>query len=120
MTNCLSQYATTGEARVARKLVKAMLDAGYTVSVNDGEEWTVKRAWRLKTVLDALASTDADTLRIRNAAGESCGTFYLVWGNDPSGEELIADHSDNADCEALYATAHGAAIVTVPAWHGEA
>ena len=104
--NCLHRYAHIGEARVARKLVKAMLDAGYTVSVNDGEEWTVKRAWRLKTVLDALASTEADTLRIRNAAGESCGTFYLVWGNDPSGEELIADHSDNEVCERMYKAAH--------------
>jgi len=92
---------TAGERRVASRLVRAALDAGYSISVNDGEEWTVKRALKAKPVLEALATTGEDTLRIRDADGDSCGTFYLVWGNDEDGSELIADHTDNDACNAL-------------------
>lgn len=105
--NCLNKYATTGEARVARKLVKAALDAGYLISVNDGEEWTVKRSSSHPAVVDALATTGEDRLLMRlPVSGDVVGSFWLIYGNDPSGEELIADHSDNDACEALYKAAH--------------
>ena len=123
MTNTLSKYATAGEARVARKLVRAALAAGYAISVNDGEAWTVKRSTREREILDALATTGEDWLRLYlPATGESAGTFQLIYGNDPDGSELIADHTDNNTCAALYEAAHSAAPVTVaaPAWHGEA
>lgn len=107
MTNCLNRYATTGEARTARKLVKAALAAGYTISVNDGEEWTVKRSTREREIIDALATTGQDRLLLRlPASGDVAGSFWLIYGNDESGEELIADHSDNETCEALYRAAH--------------
>lgn len=105
--NCLNKYTTAGEARVARKLVKAALDAGYLISVNDGEEWTVKRSTNANTILDALATTEADLLRLRlPVSGDVVGSFWLIYGNDPSGDELIADHTDNENCERLYRAAH--------------
>jgi hypothetical protein len=111
MPNTLTQYATAGEARVARKLVKAALAAGYTVSVNDGEEWTVKRSTRETEILDALATTDEDRLLLRNPTandiGDIIGSFWLIYGNDESGEELISDHTDNDICDRLYRAAHG-------------
>ena len=111
MPNSLSQYATTGEARVARKLIRAALAAGYTVSVHDGEEWTVKRSIREADILDALATTDEDRLLMRsptaNDIGEVVGSFWLVYGNDENGEELISDHTDNEACDRLYRAAHG-------------
>jgi hypothetical protein len=126
--NSLSQYATAGEARVVRKLVKAAIAAGYSVSVNDGGEWTVKRSTSTKTIFDALATTGEDTIRIsaadpsKTTGWHGAGSFWLIYGNDPSGEELISDHSDNAVCEALYEAAHSAAPISIsqPAWMGEA
>jgi hypothetical protein len=112
MTNTLSKYATAGEARVARKLVRAALAAGYAISVNDGEEWTVRRSTSQKAIFDALATTGEDYIRITaadpsNTVGwHSAGTFELIYGNDPSGEELIADHTDNEVCNALYASVY--------------
>lgn len=98
-----ARFATTGERRVARKLVKALLDRGYVVSVNDGYEWTVKQTGHLKTVLDALCTTGEDRLSFRVAGSDvSGGTFLLIWGNEESGEELIADHSDNETTAAIY------------------
>jgi len=105
--NCLNRYATAGEARTARKLVKAALDAGYLISVNDGEEWTVKRSSSHSAVVDALATTGQDRLLLRRPiSNDVVGSFWLIYGNDPSGEELISDHSDNDTCEALYKAAY--------------
>jgi hypothetical protein len=101
----LDLYAGKEEAAVARRLVRAALGKGYKVSVNDGEEWTVKQSTDRNTILAALATTGADTLRIRSAEGESLGSLYLVYQNGP-GDELIADHSDNEAMTELYKLAN--------------
>ena len=107
MPNSLSQYATTGEARAARKLIRAALAEGWTVSVNDGEETTVRRSSREREIIDALCTTGEDVITIHlPVGGKPAGTFWLIYGNDPSGEELISDHSDNENCERLYKAAY--------------
>ena len=92
MTTTALQYATYHEARIARKIVKDALANGWTISVNDGEEWTVKNSTDSRTILEAMCSTDSDVLRLRDAAGEAIGNIWLVWGND---EDLISDHTDS-------------------------
>jgi hypothetical protein len=94
-------YTTAGERGVATRLVRAAIHAGYTVSVYDGEEYTVKRSRLERQILEALASTEEDTLLIRDSAGERIGALVLIWGNDPDGEELIADYTDKPEIEAL-------------------
>ena len=47
----LKLYATTGEARTARKLVKLALAQGWSISVNDGYETTVTRSTRELEIL---------------------------------------------------------------------
>lgn len=89
----------TVERRIVGRLVDAGLSMGYSVSVNDGEEWTVKRSSNRKEIMDALATTDSDTLRFHTSGGDRVGGFFLVWGND---EDVISDHSDNEACEALF------------------
>jgi hypothetical protein len=112
MTNSLTQYATAGEARVVRKLVTAAIAAGYCISVSDGDEWTVKRSTSTRVIFDALATTGEDTIRISAAdpwqttGRHGAGSFRLIYDNDPSGEEVIADYTANDVCEALYAAAH--------------
>jgi hypothetical protein len=95
--------------RYVRKLVAEAIAKGYHLSVNDGEEWTVKLSTDAKEVIAALASTDMDTLRVRGAEytddegrrrRELVGDFLLVWGLDD--DETIADHTDNQACTELY------------------
>ena len=43
--------------------------------------------------MDALCSTDGDTLLVRDAHGHKLGTILLIWGNSP--EEVVCDHTDN-------------------------
>lgn len=102
-----SQYTTRGERKVATKLVRAALADGYSISVHDGEEWTVSRATRAYDVLDALATTGEDTLRLINAKGDYAGSFYLIWGNAADGSELICDFTANDFCEGLWKQALG-------------
>lgn len=82
----------------ARKVIRAALAAGYSVSVYDGEEWALKRATTFNEINKAIASTDCDVLRFCNAAGEAVGSVTLIWGNE---DDVISDWSDNAAMEAL-------------------
>jgi hypothetical protein len=99
----LDRYATKGEARAARSLIHHALRIGYCVSVNDGEEWTVKASTDRNEILSALASTGWDLVRCAKGGGDDkvVAVFNLVWGNDPTGEELVADCTDNAAAEEL-------------------
>ena len=94
------EHATPGERRVARALVRLLLEADCVISVDDGGEFTVKRSRSLRQITDALATTGEDTLVVRDADGKRRGVILLVWGNDETGEELIADYTANhfLDC----------------------
>lgn len=91
--NEFTRYASAEERRIVRRLVAAMLRAGYSVSVCDGEAWPLKRSRDESAILDALASTESDTLRMRDAAGAAVGSVVLIWGN---GCDILSDWSDNA------------------------
>jgi len=87
------------DAVVARALVDAILSRGHAISVHDGECFAVKRSNDRAVILDALASTEADTLIVRDANDTKLGSFYLVYGNGPG--ELVADYTCNPFCEAM-------------------
>lgn len=88
------------ERSVAKSLIEAGLRRGYTVSVQDGEEWVVRRSSSASDCLKALFTTGEDRIMFRDADEERVGTFLLIGGNAP--DELIADHTDNPVCNELY------------------
>jgi len=90
---------TANENRIVKALLNKAFEAGYVVSVNDGEEWVVKHSSNLKECLEAMASTDGDILKIRRKIDDTehyelVATVWLVWGND---EDVISDHSDTEE-----------------------
>ena len=96
-------YAAAGEAMIARRLIRICLADGYTISVNDGEEWTVRRSNDFNTIIGALGTTGQDFVRVFNPGDStSPGAFDLVWGHDPTGAELISDHTYNEVCNSIY------------------
>lgn len=97
----LDKYAGRAEAAVARRLVRKALEAGYKISVHDGGEWTVKGSTDRNAILEALATTGEDTIRLRDADNNKIGSFSLVYQDGP-GDELIADFTDNEIMEGLY------------------
>lgn len=88
------------ERAEARALIAYLLDAGYSLSVNDGEETTLRGCTDGETVLGALATTEADTLRAWHPERRHTSQFFLVYGNGPG--ELIADHSDEPEADAAW------------------
>lgn len=94
----LTRYATTGEAKMAGRVVGALLRAGYTLRVHDGCSWCTGWVKDRDAVLGALASTGEDRVHARDDLGnETEGWVWFVYGNDPSGEELIADYTVSLD-----------------------
>jgi hypothetical protein len=100
----LTKYATLIEQRIARQLVDAALSFGYAVSVNDDYtgtgEWIVKKSRDRDAILNALASTGGDFLRIRYPGSQSInvGWLSLIYGNDA---DMISDFSDNDGIKAI-------------------
>lgn len=104
------EHLSPGERKVAKKLILTLIEAGYHISVSDGEEVVVKHSRNIPVIHDAMGSTDADAiifyeeelpLNKKNPRYKCLGSFELVYGNDPSGEELIADYSDNPICRKI-------------------
>lgn len=88
---------------VISAFVDDALKLGHLLSVNDGEEFTVKRSTDRAAILGALGTTDADTVVIRRADGERIGSVMLVYGNEPG--VVICDHTDSPEMESILANA---------------
>lgn len=79
------------EKKIVRELVTRALAEGWTISVSDGEEWTVKRSINVEEIIEATRSTDMDTLLLHRTEDKLCiGCVDLVYGN---GIDVISDHS---------------------------
>jgi hypothetical protein len=83
---------TTIERKIINRLLRAALDAGYSVSVFDGEETTLRNSKRIVQIQAALATTGEDLLTITGRSGEMLGKIFLVYNGD---EDVINDHSAN-------------------------
>jgi len=80
------------ERKIISRLLRAALDAGYCVSVFDGEETTLRNSKRIVEIQMALATTGKDLLTITGRSGEMLGKIFLVYNGD---ECVINDHSAN-------------------------
>lgn len=80
------------ELRVLKMVCEVAIEAGHCVSLQDGEEWVVKRSINVDELVAAAQSTDMDRLQIRkiDEVSTSLGTVLFVYGN--SGGEVIADY----------------------------
>jgi len=83
------------EKRNVRAIVKAALANQWFISVNDGEEWTIKQSKDYNVINQALFTTDEDILLLRDNDGVKIGTIYLVYGNDP--DEVVSDYGASKD-----------------------
>lgn len=86
------------ERRVVRSLAVELIDAGYVLSVNDGEE-VHQRTTNVDTILEQVFAVDESHIHVHasmlspNSAME--GWFYIVLGND--GWDAICDYTTNLD-----------------------
>ena len=93
----LEKYATHGEALIARKLITELVNRGHAVSIwNGGEEAEIEDSTDIEALLAELAASGEDELVADGV------WFYLVFGNESDGSELISDCSDNEECNAIF------------------
>lgn len=76
------------ETKIAGQLVDDIIAAGYTITVNDGEEDTLIRSSHKPHIMEALQTTDEDYLKIMDDM-KQIGTVWLIWGN---GVDVISDY----------------------------
>jgi hypothetical protein len=101
---------TVGEAFYATKLVRNIISRGLYISIDNGEEEPTDPSRVEGTILPCLGATEIEMLRFyrRDAGGlHHAGSFCLVWGNCPSGEELVCDHTDNRLCNSIWGEVFG-------------
>jgi len=93
----LEKYATYGEALIARKLVTALVNRGHAVSIwNGGDEAEIEDSTDIEALLAELAASGEDELVADGI------WFYLIFGNESDGSELISDCYDNQECNAIF------------------
>ena len=81
------------EARKARALIAALLRDGGTVSIYDGEEFSIKQSRDEAAICAELGATDEETIYTYFPNGAPRGWLDLVYGNAADGSELIADYA---------------------------
>ncbi|CUR44220.1 hypothetical protein VCM_00001 [Pseudomonas phage VCM] len=100
MVNELKAYKKTEERvereiSVVRSIVGSALAMGYKVSVHDSECWAVRQSTDKAAIMAEIYTTDMNTLKFRNQAGESVGFVSLVYGNSAS--EVMSDWTDSEE-----------------------
>src|SRR5882724_11120232 len=80
------------EKRIARALVESALGAGYSVTVNDGEEDMLHTSRSLQAILGAMFTTDMDRLFLHVKNRDTwCGWVLFIYGHD--GWDVISDYT---------------------------
>lgn len=102
----LTKYASRTEQRIASKLITDVLAAGHSISVHDGEAFALEHSRDASAIKQAMASSDHDTLVVRDTDGQQLGWVLLIYGN---GEDLVSDHRDTDAMRALLAGAEAIA-----------
>ena len=80
------------EKRIASAVIRSGLNAGYAITVNDGEGMPVKRSADHDEILAAMFSVDEEHLEF-SKDGKRVGWVFFVYGND--GWDVICDHTVN-------------------------
>ena len=89
------------EREIATNLIRSALAKGLEISVHDGiygeGECVITRSKDLETILNALDTTEGDTIYLMHPSKREClGVIYLIWGND---NDLIHDHSEHLEID---------------------
>lgn len=79
------------ELKITKFIIRHALRHGFTVSVNDGEEWVLKRSGNTKTIMEAMFSTDENRLTIQDKDGKKIVSILLIYGNE--GWDVVSDWS---------------------------
>lgn len=86
------------ETQIIQATVSALLEEGYFLSVNDGEENTVEFVTNGAEVLKAMRTTDEDYLLVHEPETlDQIGWVRFIYGNGNEGLDVISDYTVNLE-----------------------
>lgn len=84
------------EKQIAARCIAELLEAGFDITVNDGEEDTVIRSTNPSEIAEAMMSSDEDYLIVHSAQTDlRSGWVRFIYGND--GPDVINDYTVNLE-----------------------
>jgi hypothetical protein len=112
------QKTNPGEARAARKMIRAAFAKGHRlfISTANGGPVHVDRdstPSEVEAFCDCLGACDEQTITVQHPTAKLGtlnlyrGALLLIWGNAPDGSELIADYTDTPACGEIWEAVHG-------------
>lgn len=87
------------ERKIARAVIKGLLDCGYRISVYNGEDDVTMTSQNLRQILGWMFETDEDTLFVEHwpavaeTGWERLGWVQFIYGNN--GYDVIHDYTTN-------------------------
>lgn len=81
------------ETRIIRKAASAIIEAGYSIRVYDGEEFATEQTSKLSEVMAEVFATE-ETYFYAYQDGLCRGMVWFIHGN---GCDVIADNSDSLE-----------------------
>lgn len=82
------------ELMIVKKTAEALINKGYSVSVNDGEETVLKKSTDVEAIMRHVDSTEEDYFRAFDFEGKRIGTVWFIYGNGP---DVITDYTTTLD-----------------------
>lgn len=87
------------EKKILRSAAEAVIAAGFSIIVNDGEKDATERLADVDAVMAAVCSTDEDYFvvckRTKRVANSQFGWIRFIYGND--GWDVINDYTTNLE-----------------------
>lgn len=84
------------ERIIVQRVIGDLLEAGFSLGVNDGEETTLTHSKDMLQITQAMFSTDEDYLLVYRPFGQErhFGWVRLIHGN---GRDIISDYTVNLE-----------------------
>lgn len=84
------------ERQVVEAVCKGLIDAGFLITVNNGEEDVIEKSTDVPAIMAAIQSSDWDFLLVfKPGETQYFGSVNLVYGND--GYDVVSDYSINLE-----------------------
>ena len=82
------------DAAMLAFIIERALHYRWSVSIHDGEAWTLRTNVAPEEIWAAAATTGSDTFQFADRRGNRMGSAWLIYGNGPG--ELAADYGFNS------------------------
>lgn len=97
------EHCNIYDRMLCHTLIREILDAGYSVTVFDGEDDRLVESKDFAEILEAMSQSGEDVLYLCDSARLLVGLFHLIYCNGSEGDPMIcmSDMSANPICEAI-------------------